>query len=752
MSIIEDNDGRRKNGDDYVSNTRVRTLISNMGIDKFLELYGENRTDTIGSFKYASKTNTSNILTADNGNQILQWWKDPDFTSEIVGGDSKNSLSETYEEEPHPSQTYSGYSMFNTPKGFQSTDWKLVDLNYSNTCLLVMCEYYTTDGQRHTGTLNDFKYSALDGHIMRVWVRPYVVSTSSTNRVASTRIHPVAIQPRTTATLIWNQSTTDDYTHDFEYAWAYSIIKEQWGMWFVSSSAIDNVAHGRSNMQSFSGLATPPNYTDSDCFETFPLTTLPDDIRSEFFDDFYSFTQNSSNTKSDTVVCMTYDGALKWATLTFGMQTTPSLLSAQESALGEDCSDPEIYAAVSDDGGITANIVSGLGVGQLPQFKGNPEDFKETGTFKYQSDPSKYPSRPMKPSDTMTYNVPLLNPISCFNTAYALNLNTINRLSNWVTNMATPNEVGDLPKKFVTAIQNQYQRIIDAIPSIRLYPFDVQKHDVSGVAFGPMYMCGQDCTELDENLKAYRVLPRYNAWIDMGSVKLTRTQTNTFIDYAPYTKYSLYIPYHATVDIDPIFVVGKTVTVRASVDLSTGASIAVVYSDGDIVKYVNGTMGIEVPISKVDSISYSKAIEQLDYQSQSALIQGATSIGMSALQGSSGIPTALTQGVQTARTLKQIDKQKSMTFPSVSFSGGTPCCNTFMNQRCHLFEFKSEPINFDGHRYSEGIPCEQYVPIGNVYGYCQIDSPEIEESFGLTDSEISELSSILQSGFHTDAY
>ena len=72
---------------------------------------------------------------------------------------------------------------------------------------------------------------------------------------------------------------------------------------------------------------------------------------------------------------------------------------------------------------------------------------------------------------------------------------------------------------------------------------------------------------------------------------------NDFRDYEPYSQYSIYIPFVGVVSVSAIECINTTLSIKMIIDLVTGACTAVVFTNGVPYKYLDGMIGIEVPVT-----------------------------------------------------------------------------------------------------------------------------------------------------------
>ena len=76
-------------------------------------------------------------------------------------------------------------------------------------------------------------------------------------------------------------------------------------------------------------------------------------------------------------------------------------------------------------------------------------------------------------------------------------------------------------------------------------------------------------------------------------------QFNNFLDFAPYTKYHLYIPYFPLIDLDPQIIYGHTVECYLSLDFRNGKFKCYIYIDNtELIESKETNIGIEISVGK----------------------------------------------------------------------------------------------------------------------------------------------------------
>ena len=82
---------------------------------------------------------------------------------------------------------------------------------------------------------------------------------------------------------------------------------------------------------------------------------------------------------------------------------------------------------------------------------------------------------------------------------------------------------------------------------------------------------------------------------DLGSVKIDGRYGN-FLDYAPYTTIQIFLPFVGFVPLDPVYVTGKTLSVKYSYDVINGLCNAMLFVDGVYMESHQGNCGVNIPL------------------------------------------------------------------------------------------------------------------------------------------------------------
>lgn len=215
---------------------------------------------------------------------------------------------------------------------------------------------------------------------------------------------------------------------------------------------------------------------------------------------------------------------------------------------------------------------------------------------------------------------------------------------------------------------------------------------------------------------------------------------NNFLDFAPYTKYELIIPFFPKIDLDPNVVNGHTLYGYVSPDFKNGNITLYLYLDDDyLIDSIDSKIGISIPIGK----SNGEEIQRNNVLQSISLLGSAVSIGIGVHTGN---PLALTAGVGMATS--NVSKLISNNVDHLkSYNGG----NGSRSELCvdkHIRLITTKPNNVRYPNYSlRGGVCRNNYTLSSLTGFTQIGDINFDPSgYEIYYDEISEIVELLKSG------
>ena len=306
----------------------------------------------------------------------------------------------------------------------------------------------------------------------------------------------------------------------------------------------------------------------------------------------------------------------------------------------------------------------------------------------------------------------------------------------------------------------------DYVVSVKYFPFDLP---YSGDAPVSVYVGRLDTGLLRVPLKKQI---GGNSLYNLGSFLIQPPYV--YDDFRiQYCKMLLYIPWCGYTELDPV-VFAKSpdnsyhyLNVSLHVDYTTGSCMGLIYRDKQLIQTINGTCGIDIPLSAMNQGSYQNAIKQAEI----ALSNAETSRVMSFLglagsaittvgSGITGNLPGLALGVMgmvgSVGTIENAynkveSAQYALEHTSVSVgqvSGASPLNNAYMDQTPILFIYRPAMLNgFDPSVYGHtvGYACSINGKLSNFSGLTVCNSWDLS-GISCTAEEKAMISQYLSGG------
>ena len=214
--------------------------------------------------------------------------------------------------------------------------------------------------------------------------------------------------------------------------------------------------------------------------------------------------------------------------------------------------------------------------------------------------------------------------------------------------------------------------------------------------------------------------------LDCGSINVSLYWGNS-LDYDPYSKFDLYLPMVGSTTLSADEIVGKTLAVKYTIDIVSGACIAFVLVNNSVLYTASGNCALQLPISGRDASNlYSSALK--------ATLAAIPSITFG---GAVGAISTVNSGINVLNSK-----------PSVQHSGNMSGNSGVLNVKYPVLTItrarQSLPENF--YKY-KGYTSNITEQIKNLSGYTEIEYIRLGNIDGITDAELNELETILKSGF-----
>lgn len=245
--------------------------------------------------------------------------------------------------------------------------------------------------------------------------------------------------------------------------------------------------------------------------------------------------------------------------------------------------------------------------------------------------------------------------------------------------------------------------------------------------------------------------------VDCGYVDVKK-YWGAYLDYDPYTKFELYLPYVGTKFITADDIMGKRVHIKYHIDILSGACVAYVKCGSSVLYNFQGQCSCEVPVNGND---WSATIEAAVSIAATAATMAATgapaTVSPEPLNGKNGFKVARqyasnynTERAYNGEIANAVGGAASsainVTKPAIERSGSFGSMGGMLGiQKPYLVATRPRHCVPGNQNKYQGYPAFVTRNLGSLSGYTEIDSIIIDYIDG-TDAEIAELVSILQGG------
>ena len=325
---------------------------------------------------------------------------------------------------------------------------------------------------------------------------------------------------------------------------------------------------------------------------------------------------------------------------------------------------------------------------------GESETGGGTGDFDGTSDPIDFPDLPTL-SATDAGFITLFNPNATQLKALATYMwsNSLFDLATWKKIFADP---------------------MDAILGLTIVPVDVPAGANAAVKVG----------NISTDIYMTSAASQYVA-VDCGTLNVNE-YWGAYLDYEPFTKAEIYLPYIGTHAIAVDDIMGKEVHVKYHIDILSGACAAYVKCGDSVLYTFIGQCASSIPITGSDMTNVINGV-----------ISAAVSIGTMVATGGASAPVSVPALANTAvnQMKPSIEKSGSMSGTGGMLGIQTPYLILTRPRQC-LPAAQNEFM---------GYPSFISSVMGDLSGYTEVEQVHLD-GIAATDAEISEIENLLKSG------
>lgn len=236
--------------------------------------------------------------------------------------------------------------------------------------------------------------------------------------------------------------------------------------------------------------------------------------------------------------------------------------------------------------------------------------------------------------------------------------------------------------------------------------------------------------------------------LDCGTVNFTRRYFGSYLDFEPYTKMSLFVPYSGVHAICADDVIGKVVGLKYHIDILTGSLVAFLTCGNSVLYEFNGACASNIP---VNSMNYASTIENAIRIAVNIGTTVATAGAAAPLTGENAAARTAAKELGTKVSIAGSTAEGALSLkPSIDRAGSLGGTTGLMGNQIPYFIITRprmcKPKNQD---VFQGYPSFIQTTLGDMEGtgFTAFENVILAGSY-LTDTEKSELESILSAGVY----
>lgn len=275
---------------------------------------------------------------------------------------------------------------------------------------------------------------------------------------------------------------------------------------------------------------------------------------------------------------------------------------------------------------------------------------------------------------------------------------------------------------FVDTIKKILQSPMDALISLALFPVNPPTDGTHNIALG----------YIDSGVSAPRVSDQFMTVQTSGLV--VPHKYNSYLDYAPYTRAEIFLPFIGFQPLNINDIMGKSVDVVYNIDLLSGICTAIVHANGQSLYSYSGNMAMFLPLS---AGNWARMLTPIF-----GMVGGIATMGAGIGGVMSGAPllTSTSMAVRGAESIGNLDGN------SVSRSGGISGNAGIMGDY-QPFIVVTRPINDKPETYNNnlGQTYNKSAQLGTLTGFTVVEEAHIE-GMNATDAEKQEIERLLKEG------
>ena len=291
---------------------------------------------------------------------------------------------------------------------------------------------------------------------------------------------------------------------------------------------------------------------------------------------------------------------------------------------------------------------------------------------------------------------------------YEMNLSQTQALAGYLWSAAT---------EFYENLTKMFNDPMDSIVSLSLAPI---KPNVTAQTTIEI------CKYAIDAVTGFPLTSQY-ASLNCGTVKISPYWGNA-LDYAPYTKASIYLPFIGTQELNIDDVMNRTVGVTYNIDLLSGACVCLITCDSSVMYNFSGNVISQIPVSGKNALEMYKTVISAVANTALAIGTGTGGVALAGDVVSNGLSVMGSKmTVQRGGTISATNGVLGVKFPYITI----------------LRANQSLPADF---HYFKGYPSNITGKVSSFSGYTEVEYVHVT-GINATENELEMIEQILKEGF-----
>ena len=260
---------------------------------------------------------------------------------------------------------------------------------------------------------------------------------------------------------------------------------------------------------------------------------------------------------------------------------------------------------------------------------------------------------------------------------------------------------------------------LDCIISLHCLPVAPTVGDTRGIWFGNF-----------NTQESAKIITSQYVTMDCGYIDLIKF-FGSAMDFSPYTKVSIYLPFSGIHDLATEDVQGSRIHVKYNIDVLTGDCVINVKCGLSVLYKFTGNMKMQIPITSRDDNALGNTIKGSVGMIAGAILGGAIGSGPGALAGA---------GISAAASVAM---HKVSVSRSGELTGNTGILDEFTPYLIIHRPQQSLAVNYNQFK---GYPSNLTLTLGACSGYTEVEHVHLTGIDGATDTELNEIETLLKAG------